>query len=198
MKGMYPRRVVEWPATDPLVTSVGGTALRLNSAGDRLHPDVAWSQSGGGRSAVFARPAYQDGVRQLTGDHRAIPDISMDASCTSSVAIYASYPGSGASHWQTICGTSLATPLFAGVVALADQQAGHGLGLINPALYKMSAAHDPGLVDITSGNNTATVSQGGKVVTVPGFAARPGYDLVTGLGTVNAAYFVPELAKLAG
>src|SRR6185437_3025626 len=89
------------------------------------------------RSAVFARPAYQDGVRGLAGTARAIPDISMDASCGSSVAIYASYPGAGPSHWQTICGTSLATPLFSGVVAMADQAAGHSLGLINPAIYKM-------------------------------------------------------------
>jgi subtilase family serine protease len=198
MHSMYDRRVVEWPATDPLVTSVGGTALRLNRAGARLEPDIAWNGSGGGRSAIFPRPAYQNGVASLAGDHRAIPDISMDASCTSSVAIYASYPGSGAGRWQTICGTSLATPLFAGIVALADQVAGHSLGLINPAIYKMSAAHDPGIVDITSGSNTTSVSHGGKLVTVPGFSAGPGYDLVTGVGTVNAAYFVPELAKLAG
>lgn len=159
---------------------------------------MAWSDSGGGRSAVFARPAYQDGVRGLAGGARAIPDISMDASCASSVAIYASYPGAGPSHWQTICGTSLATPLFAGVVAMADQVAGHALGLINPALYKMVAARDPGLVDITSGTNTVTGSRDGKVVTIQGFRARPGYDLVTGAGTVNAADFVPELARLAG
>jgi subtilase family serine protease len=198
MKSLYDRRVVEWPAADPLVTAVGGTQLHLSRAGRRQRPDVAWSDSGGGRSAVFARPAYQDGVRGLAGGARAIPDISMDASCASSVAIYASYPGAGASHWQTICGTSLATPLFAGVVAMADQVAGHALGLINPAIYQMAAARDPGLVDVTSGTNTVTGSHDGKAVTIRGFPARPGYDLVTGAGTVNAADFVPELARLAG
>ena len=97
-----------------------------------------------------------------------------------------------------ICGTSMATPLFAGVVALADQVAGQSLGLINPALYRMSAARAPGIADITSGNNTISFSRGGKTVTVRGFPAVRGYDLVTGVGTVNAALFVPELARLAG
>ena len=196
---VYGRPVTEWPASDPLVTAVGGSAMRLSKTGQRRSPDVAWSDGGGGRSAVFARPAYQDGVRGLAGGARAIPDISMDASCSSSVAIYASYPGAGASHWQTICGTSLATPLFAGVVALADQVAGHSLGLINPAIYRMLADRDRGLVDITSGDNSVTATtRGGKVVTIRGFAARPGYDLVTGAGTIDGAYFVPELARLAG
>jgi subtilase family serine protease len=198
MKNLYPRRVVGWPATDPLVTAVGGTVLSLSGTGTRQSPDAAWNDSGGGRSAVFARPSYQNSVRALAGGRRAIPDISMDASCASSVAIYVSYPGSGPGHWQTICGTSMATPLFAGVVALADQVAGHSLGLINPALYKMSAARDPGIVDVTSGNNSITVSRGDKTVTVHGFRAVPGYDLATGVGTINAALFVPELAKLAG
>ena len=193
MQSLYPRRVVEWPATDPLVTAVGGTFLSLSHAGQRLAPDVAWSRGGGGLSAVFTRPAYQDGVAAITGSRRGIPDISMNASCASPVALFASFPGTGTSHWQTICGTSMATPLFAGVVALADQVAGHSLGLINPALYKMSAAHDPGIVDIRSGNNSTVA--GGHAV--PGFRAGPGYDLVTGVGTVNAAYFVPELARLA-
>jgi hypothetical protein len=58
----------------------------------------------------------------------------------------------------------------------------------------MSAAGDPGIVDIRRGNNT--ILGGGR--TVRGFAAGPGYDLVSGVGTVNAAYFVPELARLAG
>jgi len=96
------------------------------------------------------------------------------------------------------CGTSEATPLFAGIVALADQVAHHPLGLINPALYAMSARHDPGLVDVTTGNNTAAFSQNGRKYTVRGFSAGPGYDLASGVGTVNAAEFVPELAFLAG
>jgi subtilase family serine protease len=194
MQDMYQRRVVEWPATDPLVTAVGGTELSLDSAGRRLQPDAAWSDGGGGRSAIFARPAYQASVRQQTDGRRSIPDISMNAACTSSVAIYASFPGAGAEHWQTICGTSMATPLFAGVVALADQMAGHSLGLINPALYQMAAAGDPGLTDVRAGDNSI-LADGKKV---QGFAAGPGYDLASGVGTVNGADFVPELAKLAG
>jgi subtilase family serine protease len=159
---------------------------------------VAWSDGGGGRSAVFSRPSYQDGVAAQAGGQRAIPDISMDASCNSAVAVYASFPGSGPDHWQDSCGTSLATPLFAGIVALADQTAGHSLGLINPALYQMLAAHDPGIVDVVSGNNAQQFSLNGQSVTVPGFSAGPGYDLASGAGTVDAAAFVPELARLAG
>jgi subtilase family serine protease len=97
-----------------------------------------------------------------------------------------------------VCGTSEATPLFAGIVALADQVAHHSLGLINPALYLLSAVHAPGLVDVTSGNNTVGFTQNGTAYTVKGFSARPGYDLASGVGTVNAALFVPELARAAG
>jgi subtilase family serine protease len=198
----YRTRAVSWPATDPLVTAVGGTQLDLRANGTRLTPDVAWSDSGGGKSIFFTRPPYQSRVRRVTGDHRGVPDISMDASCNSAVAVYQSFPGSGGGSWSTICGTSVATPLFAGIVALADQVAGHGrphgLGLINPAIYQMEASHDKGIVDIRRGNNTYSFTWNGRTYTVRGFSAGKGYDLVSGVGTVNAAYFVPELAKLAG
>jgi len=86
-------------------------------------------------------------------------------------------------------------------VALADQYAGHGkahgLGLINPALYRIAAQHEPGVVDVLSGDNTRTFVQEGKQYTVPGYAAGPGYNLASGLGTIDAASFVPELARLA-
>jgi subtilase family serine protease len=190
MNSLYSKPVVEWPASDPLVTAVGGTQLKLGPGGQRLGPDIAWSQGGGGRSAIFARPSYQNGVAAVTGSQRGIPDISMDASCSSPVAVYGTFPGGGG--WQTSCGTSLATPLMAGIVALADQVAGHPLGLINPALYKMSAAHSPGLTDIVAGDNAVPSTNGSGAV--PGFRAVPGYDLATGVGTVNGAEFVPELA----
>jgi subtilase family serine protease len=186
----YPRQVVGWPASDPLVTAVGGTQLDLTASGARRSPDIAWFGSGGGYSAVFSKPAYQD--RALPGGQRGIPDISMDASCQSAVAIYAGF--AGGRPWSGICGTSLATPLFAGVVALADQVAGHPLGLINPALYRMAAAHDRGIVGVTEGGNSVEFRHG---PTVQGYSAGPGYNLVTGLGTVDARYFVPELAAAA-
>jgi subtilase family serine protease len=185
-----------WPASDPLVTAVGGTQLNLAADGTRRAPDVAWSGSGGGRSAVFARPAYQDGVAGVVGRQRGIPDISMNASCASRVAVFGSYYG--VPSWSVACGTSLAVPLFAGVVALADQRAGHTLGLINPALYMMAARHDPGIVDIRQGNNAFSFTSRGQTHVVRGFSAQPGYDLVSGLGTVDAAQFVPELARAAG
>jgi subtilase family serine protease len=191
MRSVYDRPVVEWPASDPLVTAVGGTQLKLGTGGQRLAPDSAWSEGGGGRSAIFARPSYQDGVASVTGSHRGIPDISMDASCSSPVAVYGTFVGGDG--WQTSCGTSLATPLMAGIVALADQVAGHPLGLINPALYKMSAAHSAGITDILAGDNAVRGDDGTQ--TVPGFRATPGYDLASGTGTVNGAVFVPELAR---
>ena len=79
------------------------------------------------------------------------------------------------------------------MVALADQPAGRPLGPINPLLYHLAAQHDPGIIDVQGPGNT--FSHGGT--TVRGFPAGPGYDLVTGLGTIDAAKFVPDLVRLA-
>jgi subtilase family serine protease len=212
----YMFRVTSWPDSDPLVTGVGGTQLHFTAQGTPAAPTV-WNDtgnrnanefadgdpgpnplaSGGGTSIFFTRPQYQNGVQDVVGDSRGVPDISMSAACNGSVNTYSSYSGAPAG-WSPICGTSEATPLFAGIVALADQVAGHSLGLINPALYQLAARHAPGIVDVTSGNNTVSFTQGGSQQTVTGYSARPGYSLATGVGTVDARYFVPELAGLAG
>jgi subtilase family serine protease len=195
------------------VTAVGGTQLHLSATGSRTSPDTAWNDtyslatnrfifgdngpnpmaSGGGKSVLFARPSYQNGVRSQTGIGRGVPDVSMSAACDGAVDVYMGLPGLPAG-WSPTCGTSEASPLFAGIVALAAQDAGHPLGLINPALYRMSAHRAPGVADVTAGNNTVSFTQHGRGYTVHGFGTRPGYDLVDGIGTVNGALFVPELA----
>jgi subtilase family serine protease len=215
--GYYARRVTSWPDSDPLVTGVGGTQLRPHGAGyawvawnDTYDP--AWTMyakgstdptpaaSGGGTSEFFGRPSYQDGVKAVTGAHRGVPDIAMSAACDGSVPVYSSYQP-GQVGWSLTCGTSEATPEFAAVVALADQVVGHPLGLVNPALYRLAARHAPGIVDVTSGSNTVSYDPGSgdkgtasKPVTVKGYPADKGYDLVTGVGTVNASQLVYELA----
>jgi subtilase family serine protease len=206
-----------WPPSDPLVTAIGGTQLHLDANGKHTSPDTVWNDTfnvptqqfifgnkgpnplagGGGKSVVFLPPSYQNLVLGVVGPYRGVPDISMSAACNGAVDVYQSFPGVPAG-WYPTCGTSEATPLFAGIVALTVQQARHSLGLINPALYAMSAQHAPGLVDVTSGNNTVSFTRNHKLVTVQGVTAGPGYDLASGLGTVNAALFVPELAALAG
>jgi subtilase family serine protease len=214
---LYTHRAVDWPASDPLVTAVGGTDLALDTTGTRTQADVVWNDSanyallnafagspdptglatGGGKSAVFGRPSYQNRVARVVGRHRGIPDISMSASCSGFVLTYNSFRGEP-TGWYAACGTSEAAPLFAGIVALAAQAAGHSLGLINPALYALYAKHAAGLVDVTDGNNSVSFTQNNTQYTVKGFSAGPGYDLASGVGTVNAALFVPELAKAAG
>ncbi len=211
----YLRPVTSWPDSDPLVTGVGGTQLHFSARGKPTAPTV-WNDSynqaanefadgnagpnplagGGGKSIFFSRPWYQNGVRNVVGNHRGVPDISMSAACNGSVDTYGTYRGASAG-WSPTCGTSEATPLFAGIVALADQVAGHSLGLINPALYRLAAEGAPGIVDVRSGNNTVSFSQGGHEHTVRSFTATPAYDLASGVGTVNAAYFVRELAFAA-
>ena len=121
----------------------------------------------------------------------------MSAACSGLVETYQSFPGQP-SGWYYGCGTSEATPLFAGMVALADQSAGHSLGLINPALYTLSAEHAPGLVDVTRATTRCRSPRTTAWYTVKGYSAGPGYDLASGVGTVNAALFVPELAQAAG
>ncbi len=212
----YPFAVTSWPDSDPLVTGVGGTQLQLDAAGHHTAPDSVWNDTfsvptnkfifgdagpnplagGGGLSISFPRPSFQDGVKAVVGHQRGVPDISMSAACNGGVDAYQSFQGQAAG-WYPVCGTSEATPLFAGVVALADQVAGHPLGVINPALYSLSASGAPGIVDVTSGDNSVSFTQAHTLQTVTGFSARPGYDLASGVGTVDAKSFVPELAQTA-
>ena len=196
-------RVSDWPATDPLVTAMGGTQLHLDASGNKFEPDTVWNDtplfnspaaSSGGLSSVFPRPAYQNSVAGAVGNWRGNPDISMSAAVDGSALVFLDAEAAqGPAGYYLIGGTSEATPEFAGIVAIADQVAGHGLGLINPALYQMEAAHDPGIVDVTGGTNTVTFPQGGSNHTVRGWDAVNGYDLASGVGTIDAAQFVPEL-----
>ena len=151
---LYPYPVNSWPSSDPLVTSVGGAQLYLNQAGLRTQPDSVWNDGygagGGGVSAIFPRPLYQTGVAGTVGSHRGTPDISMSAAVNGGAWVYLSFagtetPGVDTPAWYIIGGTSEATPIFSGVVALADQVAGHRLGLINPALYALGALSQHGV-----------------------------------------------------
>jgi subtilase family serine protease len=122
----------------------------------------------------------------------------MSAAVTAGVLTYGSFPGNPFPFhgWIAAGGTSEATPEMAGIVAIADQYAGRRLGLINPALYLLPDRHAPGAVDVTRGSNTVTFRQDNQLFTLPGYQARRGYDLVTGVGTVDAARLVPELARI--
>jgi subtilase family serine protease len=203
----YTHRVTSWPDSDPLVTGVGGTELVAGA--DGAYRSVAWndtdnphigggtspSAGGGGLSVLFTRPPFQNGVESVVGAARGVPDVAMNAACSSPVFTYQSFPQAGTpAGWYPSCGTSEATPEFAGIVALADQVAGHALGVINPTLYRLSAAKAPGIVPVTSGNNTVTFDQNGETTTIDGFNAQAGYSLVDGVGTVNGWYLAYELA----
>lgn len=160
-----------YPAYNPHVLSVGGTALSLNRAGTILG-ETAWSGGGGGVSTVEPRPAYQDGVSKNTG--RGIPDVSFDADPHTGVAVYFT----GENGWVKVGGTSAGTPAWAGILAAADQlRATAGKPVLTAAGDQAQRAVyglKTGLADITEGTN----GDCGVVCT-----AGPGYDFVTGLGS---------------
>jgi subtilase family serine protease len=197
LSDLYPMRVNSWPSSDPLVTSVGGTLLTLDDAGNRLAPDVVWNDfggaGGGGVSAVFERPEFQDKVRKVVGSFRGTPDISMSGACDGTVILYYSFNPARVGY-HLVCGTSESSPEFAGVVAMADQLAGRRLGHLGGRLYELGKH---ALVDVTQGNNTfgPFTNSDGNTYTVQGYSAGPGYDLASGLGTIDANKFVRALAR---
>jgi subtilase family serine protease len=212
LAGEYFRhKTVAWPASDPLVTGIGGTQLHLDEEGQRTAPDTVWDEllgdsivaGAGGKSKVFARPEYQELINTHSGAWRAVPDISMTAAVNGGVIIYSSYPTTvpGEPEPGTFSvwgGTSVATPVFSGVVAIADQIAGHPLGLINPRMYQLEKeGGNTGIVDVTSGNNTFVElnEEGVPVLTIKGYEAKRGYDMASGLGTVDGFSFAHALAE---
>jgi subtilase family serine protease len=193
-----PVREVSLPASDPLVLAAGGTSLTANPISGAYISETAWSNpgnqpsaSGGGFSRLFARPAYQDGLPGI-GAMRGVPDVAADASGTTGMALAFSAPG-GSYELIGAGGTSAAAPFWAGLIALADQEAGHPLGFVNPAIYRIARGplYHKAFHDITTGNNTVALNG----VTITGYQTGPGWDPVTGWGTPDAQVLIPLLAR---
>jgi subtilase family serine protease len=203
---LYPFPTVGWPASDPLVTGVGGLQLHVDQNGNRTAPDNIWNDTtppcgsqpcagSGGLSSVFDRPFFQDGVGRVVGRDRGVPDVSLNAAVSSAALVFMSFDGLTPGYYL-IGGTSEASPLFSGIVAIADQAARHDLGWLNPRLYALGDSPFSPINDITLGNNTVTWVQPStnQTITVQGYNATRGYDLASGLGTPDGARLVAALA----
>ncbi len=208
----FTSRVVGWPSSDPLVTSVGGTQLHLGPNGNRTSPDNVWNDTalfggpaagGGGVSSVFSRPFYQDRLGGVVGSARGVPDVSLSAAVDGGVDVYLGYTNTAAGiapGWYIVGGTSEASPLLSGIVAIADQAAHRDLGWLNPTLYGLGDGSRSPLTDITLGNNSVAGTQqlppdAGTPFAVTGYNTTPGYDLASGLGTVDGAQLVGALTR---
>lgn len=195
-------RAVATPASDPLVTAVGGTNLSADLITGAYRGERAWDdgfgKSGGGFSDLFPRPPYQEGVPGIA-DHRGVPDVAYNAGVIGGVLV----------HWGVgnqlqrppisptdpnvffiFGGTSAGPPQWAGITALADQLGHRRLGSLNRLLYRL--ARNPVLYgqilhDIVAGNNVEPQ--------VGGFAASPGWDPVTGWGTPRGSNLVRALLQ---
>src|SRR5436309_1296445 len=152
---------------NPWVTSVGGTTLTRPGSDFQ---EGAWTCSGGGSSRFYQLPDYQKMLPETTqrqlNNRRGVPDVSAVADPSTNLGIYLS------GQWTSVGGTSASAPLWAGLMAIANQMAGHPLGFINPGLYKLasSSTYYQDFHDIVIGNNT------NKAANVQGYPACPGWD----------------------
>jgi hypothetical protein len=188
------------PQASPNVLDVGGTTLPADQNGNpNRSVEVGWSRgsdayayyyaSGGGISQYEAQPAYQQGVVTQSTLYRTSPDVAYDADPSTGVSVYDSLSSPPGEPVAVFGGTSIAAPQWAALIAIADQfrDAAHEASLdgpsqLLPALYQIEQSDPHAFQDITQGNN--------------GYSAGPGYDLVTGLGTPNVQYLVPDLVKI--
>jgi hypothetical protein len=175
-----------YASLSPNVLGVGGTSLTLN--GGNYGSETVWNntygKSGGGLSTIESRPSYQNGVADVVGAQRGAPDVAFDADPLTGVDVYDTYNGTAATPWTERGGTNVGAPAWAAIIAVADQgRALVGLGSLDgatqtlPMLYSLPSSD---FHDVTTGNNGA-------------FAAGPGYDLATGLGTPVANLLVQDL-----
>jgi kumamolisin len=170
-------KAVDFPASSPNVTGVGGTQLTVSSS-NGYSSEKAWNDgasngsTGGGISTVFTAPTWQS-TQSTT--NRKVPDVSADAASGSGYYIYT------AGAWETVWGTSGAAPLWAAFATLQNQVHGGGLGNLNPKFYSIGngSSYGTGFHDVTTGNNTLHGTTG--------FTAGTGYDQVTGWGSFKGS-----------
>jgi hypothetical protein len=176
----------QWPASSPYVVGVGGTTLSAGSSETAWSASGSWwsgySGSGGGTSAYESVPSYQAAVLGAGASMRSTPDVSAVANPSTGLSVYDSVPGAGATGWSQVGGTSAGAPIWAGIIAAADQARGTPMSSTQTLslLYGLagkSATYAAAFHDVTSGSNFA------------GSAAK-GYDVVTGLGTPIASKIV--------
>jgi subtilase family serine protease len=216
----------DYPASDPWVTAVGGTSTAIGAGGQLLW-QTGWGTSkydlsangngwvpsftppflygsGGGFSTLFNRPAYQDGVVNEAPAGRAVPDVSLDGDPTTGMLVGETqrFPNGVRYGEYRIGGTSLSSPLFAGVQALAAQAAGGRLGFANPTIYALALAHPGAYRDVRhhAGANVRSDyvngvnPKDGIVYSVRTFdqdtslVTKKGWDDVTGIGTPSPVY----------
>lgn len=187
---------VSWPAVSPNVVAVGGTTLTF--AGTSARSETAWSLGGGGISAYTPAPSFQSNKVPGLGTlaRRAVADVSFNADPYTGQYIAVMAPGASSVKWVSAGGTSLSTPQWAGLVAVANalraQTAKAALGAPHNALYAQIAqvpgSYAAAFTDIASGGN-------GSCTTC---SAKPGYDVPTGLGSPNATALLSALGGVAG
>ena len=171
---------VDHPANSPHIIGVGGTTPACSGGMTPASPactgdgsETGWSGSGGGISTLFDRPSFQTGCGVPAGSTRLVPDVALEAD--TSPGNYVIEDGS----WFIVGGTSGSAPQWTGFFARLSQQLG-GEGLGNPGPYLYLICDTPRFHDITSGSNGD-------------YTAAAGYDLVTGLGSIDAASFFSPL-----
>jgi subtilase family serine protease len=197
------------PASDPLVTAVGGTNLTANPLTGAYGSETAWNDvrlgnsatqgfSGGGYSNIYRRPIYQYGVQSTRLGHRGVPDVAYDAGRDGGVLAHwgvgnVVYGGGDSptdpATFFVFGGTDAGTPQWAGLAALADQFTGHRLGFLNSTIYRIAIV---GPLNSITDNHIASGSNGFNNVT--GFQAGKGWNPVIGWGSPKAGNLVPLLA----
>jgi kumamolisin len=162
----------DFPASSPHALGCGGTTISANNG--TISSEIAWSDSGGGVSDAFALPSWQSSAKVPAPSNpnggRGVPDVSADADPNSGYTVLVD------GQSIVVGGTSAVAPLWAGLIALMNQQLGASVGFINAKIYDLAGyPNSPGpIADITSGSNGA-------------YSAGVGWDAVTGLGRPDGA-----------
>jgi subtilase family serine protease len=170
-----------WPSESPNIISCGGTSMNVDSNGN-ITSETAWSGSGGGLSPYESRPDYQNVIAGIVGSQRGSPDVAGIADPQTGVAVYSSTAYGNGPNWIVIGGTSVATPVMAGLTNLRGNYT-------NPVNYTSSSHRELQRIYFNLGGQYYRDVIGGS----SGFNAVPGWDLVTGIGAPNGMYpnFVP-------
>ena len=192
----------QYPAASPDVVAVGGTSL--TAIGNTYSSETSWGNGassdtagggGGGVSQFESQPSYQSGVTNaFSTSNRCYPDVSADANPGDGVPVYDSYDFGVSTPWYAGCvgGTSLATPLWAGMIAVADQgRAISGLGSLDgqtqtlPLLYQIQSAAPGDFHNITTGNSIGPTSPtfANSTPSSPSYYPGTGFNLATGIGS---------------